>query len=284
MMDATTGDTAQGATTTGDASGGDIPHAQGPNGRIITDEQRATMVRAAVGGLGRDQLREALALTADPRFQVPTAVGNAINALRKHRDPASVIGRVQYRPVVPYLAAAASDACLTRTIEVLGDHSDDPTREQLLAALDALEGEFAATTMAVMLASVADADMPSSDLCFGLLEAEGRFGLTGWAEGAGQAADPLADRGGQSTGSGAGSPTRPAGGATPEQREARRLKKQKDAEERRKKMEAARKASEEVRRARKRERTSGTPTSRQHPGYPQHRGRASPHGSPGEPT
>jgi hypothetical protein len=159
-----------------------------------------------------------------------------------------VIDRVQYRPVVPYVAAAASDACLTRTIEVLGDDSDDPTKEQLLAALDAVGDEFTVSTVAVMLASVADADMASSDLCFGLLDTEERFGLTGWAEKHEDTAPARAPA--DSTGT-------PAGGVTPEQREARRLRKQKDAEERRKKMEAARKAGEEVRRARKKERAGG---------------------------
>jgi hypothetical protein len=219
----------------------------------ITDKDRATMVRAAVARLGRDELREALARTSDPRFQAPKAVGNAINALRRHRDPAGVLGKVQYRAVIPYVAAAASDTCLTRTIEVLGDASDDPTREQLLTAIDELDDEFTVATVAVMLASVADADMASSDLCFDLLATSDRFGLTEWGEvDAGpvtRTTDPL-----------------PAGGATPEQREARRAKKQKDAEDRRRKLDAARRAGEEARRARKKDRSSGSEAPRPTPG------------------
>ena len=61
---------------------------------------------------------------------------NAVNALRKHRDPAAVVTKPQYRAALPYLAAAIADACLARTIEVLGEHSAEPTMEQLLDALD----------------------------------------------------------------------------------------------------------------------------------------------------
>ena len=98
----------------------------------ITDSDRAALVRTAVSRVGRDELKGALARTHEAAFQAPKAVTNALNALRKHRDPASVVTRPQYRAALPYVSAALADACLTRTIEVLGDHSDDPTRAQLL--------------------------------------------------------------------------------------------------------------------------------------------------------
>jgi len=209
----------------------------------ITDSARIAMVRAAVAKVDRNELKTALDLTADPRFQAPKAVANALNALRKHRDPAGVVTRPQYRAALPFVAAAIADACLTRTIEVLGDHSEDPTKEQLLDALDQVRGSFDDSTIAVMLASVADDDMPASDLCFEIVAGDPRFGLTG-------ASDPAPAVPEQ--------PRTPAAreGVSPEQREARRLKKQRDAEERRKKMEAARKAGEQVRRERKKERTT----------------------------
>jgi hypothetical protein len=208
----------------------------------ITDDDRAALVRCAVSRVGRDEMKAALVRTNDPAFQAPKAVTNALNALRKHRDPAGVVTRPQYRVALPFLAAVVADASLNKTIEVLGDHSDDPTREELLEALDEVRGSFSDVTIAAMLASVADSDMPASDLCFAVATEDERFGLTDWAE--------------QGTG-----PKRPAASSaeratTPEQREARRLKKQKDAEERRRKMEAARKAGEQVRRARKQERSS----------------------------
>jgi hypothetical protein len=211
----------------------------------ITDLQRSTLLRAAVANVGRDELKEALERTSHPEIQIPKVIGNAINALRKRRDPTDVVGRAPYRAALPYIAAAVADPCLSRTIEVLGDHSDDPNREQLDAALATVVTEFPVTTVAVMLASVADSDMPASDLCFELAAGEDRFGLTDWSE--------FEDRPSQAS----SAPT-PAGGASPEQREARRLKKQRDAEERRRRQQVAREAGEQVRRARKRERALAT--------------------------
>jgi hypothetical protein len=215
----------------------------------ITDSDRVAMVRSAVGRLGREELKAALARTSDASFAAPTAVTNALNALRKHRDPAAVVGRPQYRAAVPYVAAAVADDCLAQTVEALGEHSDDPTRDQLLSALEAVRGAFPDVIIGVMLASVADADMPASDLCFEVAATDERFGLTDWAEPA------HAPEGRQAPGPG------PDRVATPEQREARRLKKQKDAEERRKKLDAARRAGEQVRRARKQERSTAGPVT-----------------------
>jgi hypothetical protein len=216
--------------------------------REITDSDRMAMVRAAVARLGRDDLKAALARTADASLTASNAVINALNALRKHRDPAGVVSRPQYRAALPYVAAVAADDCLAKTVEALGEHSDDPTQDQLLSALDEVRGTFPDVIVGVMLASVADADMPASDLCFEVAATDDRFGLTDWAEAVGPP-DGLATPPGP----------RPDRATTPEQREARRLKKQKDAEERRRKLEAARRAGEQVRRARKQERSSAGP-------------------------
>ncbi len=211
----------------------------------ITDGDRTAMVRAAVTRVDTNELKTALDLTASPGFQVPKAVANALNALRKHRDPAGVLSRPQYRAVLPSVAAAVADECLSRTIEVLGDHSDDPTKEQLLEALDRIRDSFPAPTIGVMLATVAADDMPASDLCFEILAEDPRYGLTDWSEHEPASTEPRT-----------AAPARQ--GVSPEQREARRQKKHRDAEERRKKLEAARKAGEQVRRERKKERTASS--------------------------
>jgi hypothetical protein len=154
-----------------------------------------------------------------------------------------VVSKAPYRAALPTIAAAVAEPCLSRTIEVLGDDADDPTRDQLLAALDQIGGEFPPSVIAVMLASVADSGMPASDLCFDIAATDGRFGLVDRSETDGAAAPTPAA-------------AKPAGGGlTPEQRQARRLKKQKDAEERRAKTEATRRAGDQVRQARKKERS-----------------------------
>ncbi len=144
----------------------------------ITDAGHEAMLRATLSRVRREELKAALARTADPRLGVPTAVGNAVNALRRHPDPAAALGKVQYRAVLPYAAATLSDGCLAATIEALGDHADDPTRDQLLGALDAVREDYDDPTIAVMLASVADGEMPASDLCFEVLATDARFGVT----------------------------------------------------------------------------------------------------------
>jgi hypothetical protein len=208
----------------------------------ITEQDRSTLLRAAIARVEREQMRQALARTVDLTAQAPKVAVNALNALRKHHDPVSVVDRAQYRVALPWVAAVIADDCLNRTIEVLGDHSDDPTAEQLRSALDEVGASFSDVTIAVMLASVADSDMPSSDLCFELAVTDERYGLTEWA-----AFDRRTDR-----------PTAapPSRQPTPEQREARRLKKQQEAEERKKRQEAARRAGEQARQARKKPRSS----------------------------
>ena len=209
----------------------------------ITDRDRSTLLRAAMARVEREGLKEALGRPAPELSRVPKSVANALNALRRHRDPAAVVDRPQYRAALPYLAALVSEACLARAIEVLGEHSDDPSRPQLLDAIDQLRQSFPDPTIGVMLASVAADDMAASDLCFDVAVTDERFGLAGWA---GYAATP------------GSTPTvpHPRATVTPEQREARRAKKLRDADERRKKQEAARQAGEQVRRARRQERAN----------------------------
>jgi len=210
----------------------------------ITDSAREAMLLAALDRVDVRSLKESLQRVADPRFPIAKPIANALAALRKHRDPASVLDKAQYRAALPYAAAVYAEPCLAATIEALGEHADDPTREQLLEAIDGAEGEFDDRTVTVMLASVADGDMPASDLCFSILDGDERFSLPGWREFERAAAEP----------SPTGVPA--ATGASQEQREARRAKKQKDAEDRRKKADAAAKAAEQVRSARKKERAA----------------------------
>jgi hypothetical protein len=231
----------EGGTTEGDSTTDRVE---------ITDSDRATLVRAAMAKVTRSDLQAALDRGLDPSVPIPTPVANALKALRKHRDPISVLDKPQYRVALPFVSAAVADACLSRTIEELGDHSEDPTKEQLLDALDRVRETDSDVVIGVMLASVADGDMPASDLCFEIATTDDRF--------------DLADRAAFEQTSAPSRPVTPAPHQpTAEQREARRLKKQKEAEERRKKMEAARKAGEQVRRARKLERSgSAAPENR----------------------
>ena len=212
----------------------------------ITDSAREAMLLGALNRVEARSLREALQLGADPRVPIAKPIANALAALQKHRDPSTVLGKAQYRAALPFAAAAYAEPCLAAVIEALGDHADEPTREQLLEAIDAVTADYDDVSVTVMLASVADGQMAASDLCFAILDSDGRFGLPGWQQFERPVADPAAAR-----------PTM-AAGATEEQREARRAKKQRESEQRRRKAGVAAKASEQVRLARKRERAAAS--------------------------
>jgi hypothetical protein len=157
----------------------------------VTEPDRKTLLREAVANVGRTELKAALDLAIQSGVQRPKAVHNALLALRRHHDPVPYVARPQYRPTLPYLAAALSDECLARTIEALGDDSDDPSREQLLDALDTVRSDFSDPVIAVMLAGVALDEMPSSDLCAELLTTDPRYGLA--SETAGPVEPPPVD-------------------------------------------------------------------------------------------
>jgi len=208
----------------------------------ITDSAREAMLQAALSRVDVQELRDSLQAVSDPRYPISKPIASALASLRKHRDPLSVLGKVQYRAALPYAAAALAEPCLAAVIEQLGDHADEPTREQLLEAIDTVDDDYDDVMIALMLASVADGDMAASDLCFTLLDTEERFGLTDWARFERTAPSP--------------SEPKQATTVSSEQRDARRAKKQRDADERRREAEAKAKAAEQVRQARKKERAA----------------------------
>ncbi|HEY4928478.1 MAG TPA: hypothetical protein VIH95_04955 [Acidimicrobiales bacterium] len=212
----------------------------------ITDSAREAMLLAALSRVDVRSFRESLQVVSDPRSPISKPIANALAALRKHRDPSSVLGKAQYRAALPYAAAVYAEPCLAAVIEALGDDADDPSEERLLEAIDSVGADHDDTTVTVMLASVADGEMAASDLCFSLLDSDGRFGLPGWQQFERSAPEPAAER------------TPVAAGASQEQRDARRAKKHREAEERRKRAEAATKAAEQVRVARKKERAAAS--------------------------
>lgn len=176
----------------------------------ITESAREAMLQAALSRVGVQELRDSLQAVADPRYPISKPIASALASLRKHRDPLSVLGKVQYRAALPYAAAVLSEPCLAAVIEVLGEHADEPTRDQLLEAVDAVGTDYDDVTVALMLASVADGDMAASDLCFTVLDTEERFGLTDWARFERTAPSP--------------SEPKQASAVSPEQRDARRAK------------------------------------------------------------
>ena len=165
---------------------------------------------------------------SDPRYPISKPIANALAALRKHRDP----GRGARQGPVPGGAAVCrrpstpSPAWPPSSSPWVSTPTTRPASSSWRPSTPSVP-IYDDATVTVMLASVADGDMAASDLCFSILDSDGRFGLHRLA--GVRAGD---DRAGRPR---AAAPT----GATQEQREARRAKKQREAEERRKKAEAA---------------------------------------------
>ena len=79
--------------------------------------------------------------------------------------------------IVAVLADVLSDECLHATRDALGDAADDPTREQLEAALETVLETFDVATVRIMLAEVASGDAEASDKCDAILTEDPRFAL-----------------------------------------------------------------------------------------------------------
>ncbi len=218
----------------------------------ITEDDRQAVLRASVARVERPEMKAALDAAAEPGRGTPKAAVNALHALRRHRDPVGAVGRPAYRAALPWVAAAIADDCLADTIEALGEAAEDPSREQLVAALDQVRADYSDVTIAVMLATVAGAQMAASDLCFEILVVDPRFGVSASLPSEGSGADP--EKGPEA--GDAPADTARAYRAEPDaeaqaQKEARRLRKRQEADERRKRQEAGRRAADQARRARK---------------------------------
>ena len=217
----------------------------GASDEVMTDGEREALVLAALTGLDRGMLKAALQATSSPRFPIPTPVANALATLRRHKDPASVIGRPQYRGALPFALAVVSEPCLQAVIEALGEHADDPTNAQLLEALGSVGDDFDDATASVMLASVAIDDMPASALCLEILDGDGRYGLGDWRSTVTSGTTQAPSR-----------PVAASTGPSDEQKAERKARKQREAEDRRRRDEAKARAAALVREQRKKDRAA----------------------------
>jgi hypothetical protein len=229
----------------------------------ITARDRVSLLAAALSKVDDADLRAAIDRLGS-RSDIPRVVVNAANALRRSRAVSAAVARPPYRAALPYVATAVADDCLARTVEVLGDNSDDPTREQLAEALDVVRESFSDSIIAVMLAAVvADDAMPAAGVCLDIATSDERFGLTDWEP---AADDDDASRDVDPSGEGAG-PRLAAGGdgahedrgASAEQRATRRARRRAVADDRRRRQENAERATARIRSARKQERAVSSP-------------------------
>jgi hypothetical protein len=107
-----------------------------------------------------DHLRAAVAKAA----RVPPA------ALRAGRNPSAHLHRIREAAVLHELASIVSEGCFEATCAALGAAVDDPTVNQLRAAIDAVQADFSEAEIRLVLAVVAASDAPASDACDVILD------------------------------------------------------------------------------------------------------------------
>lgn len=140
--------------------------------------ERSKQLRAAVAAVPPDKLRSAAAtLTEDVIRALPGPARPVANQLKRSKDPNETLRRLPNPLIVSLLADSLSDDCLEATRDALGDAADDPTKEQLLAALETVLETHDVAEVRVTLAVVANADAEASDLCHALLAEDARFAI-----------------------------------------------------------------------------------------------------------
>jgi hypothetical protein len=108
-------------------------------------------------------------LNLQPSARVAVVVG-PLRSLKKSRD-VSLFVRSAPIAAVRYVIELLSSECLERVVALLGEHSENPSFEELSAAVDELpHDEFDSATLAAMLATAAASGVPATSHCVRLLE------------------------------------------------------------------------------------------------------------------
>jgi hypothetical protein len=105
----------------------------------------------------------------------PLAVRTALRALRRKREPATVLQQPQYRFTAPLVAEAVSEPCMDAIVTALGDAADEPKHDQVLEAIEEIQDRFPASMIALLLAYVSVTDMAAADVCDEILASDERF-------------------------------------------------------------------------------------------------------------
>lgn len=142
-------------------------------------DERLTRLRAAVLAEPPEALKKAIRrVTEEVVRSMPGPARPLMNQLRRSKDPIVLLQRVPNLHVVLAVSDQLADECLEVCRTLLGDHADEPTKEQLLEALAKLLELFDVADVRVMLATVAVAEAHAADLCDELLREDERFVLS----------------------------------------------------------------------------------------------------------
>jgi chemotaxis protein histidine kinase CheA len=177
-------------------------------------------------------------------------VGVPAPVLRRDPSPARFLRRTETPAIFATVADAVCDACFDATIELLGEAADDPTLNQLRAAVDGVAEEFPPETIALMLVATAASGAPATEACEQILRDDPRFELPD------EVPDDLAPAG---DGAPAATAASRSSGPSPEELAAREERKARKAERKAKERERQRKAQEAAQAGRKQRRKKSAP-------------------------
>lgn len=138
----------------------------------------STLVRRAIVTYGASELLTLVdSLNLQPSARVDVVILAPLRNLHRGRNVNAFASNAPML-AVRFLAELISADALNRVVELLGDNSDEPSLEQLTAAVDALLAEeFAPSVVATMLALAAANAVPAAPHCVTLLERREEFSL-----------------------------------------------------------------------------------------------------------
>ena len=138
---------------------------------------RADRLRRALAAVGPEALRVGIRTAPEIlRRRLHVAARAPYPSLGRHADPWRALARVDAASL-QLLADVMTRDCLDAAIETLGSSSDDPSVDELRAAVDSLLAGFDRTTVALMLATVAAGGNPAAAACDEILATDDRLTL-----------------------------------------------------------------------------------------------------------
>lgn len=141
-------------------------------------DERLQRLRAAVLAAPPDEIREAARRLPEATIRALPAQARPLAAqLKRASNAVELLRRAPNAQLVMLLADDLTDEALAATRGALGDAADDPTREQLVAALDRVLEHIDVAIVRLMLATVAVGEAEAADICDDLLLNDERFAL-----------------------------------------------------------------------------------------------------------
>jgi hypothetical protein len=127
-----------------------------------------------------DVHRAVRALPKRRQQDLAKALRGPVTALTDAGSAASFVrsrARKMSRAGVSVLGRELVEMCGDETVNALGDSSDDPSYDELLAVLEPITDKWGPRLVAVLLAATADGDFPARAVCERILDEDPRFAL-----------------------------------------------------------------------------------------------------------